>query len=237
MCGRFFRHGVTWEEYSAGLSLVPPDNVAAPEATYNAAPMSIQPVIRRMKDNPFAPRGYSEGALEMVPLLWSLIPSWWRKPLSEKQFTSFNARIETIAHKPVFRGAFRHHRCLVPMSGYYEWTGEKGHKSPYAIGLRNRRWFCVAGLWDSAIIDGSEVESFAIVTTKANIATASLHARMPVIIAPQDYTKWLDPNVRDMQAFAEPIAPEDTDFWPVGREVGNVRNNHPDLILPPNTLF
>lgn len=221
MCGRFFRHSVTWEEYHDALGLIAPAGVAPPEATYNAAPMSLQPVIRNAPEHDH---------IEMAPCHWGLIPSWWTKPLSEKKFASFNAKCETVHEKPVFRGAFRHKRCLVPVSGYYEWTGKKRRKTPFAIGLRNRRWFCLAGLWDSALIDGSEIQTFTILTTEPNDATAGLHHRMPVILAPHDYKRWLDPRSGDVNDLFEPYAAIDTEVWPVGPDVGNVRNNHPGLI-------
>jgi len=135
MCGRFFRHEVSWAAYQVALDLIVPEGVDPPEATYNAAPMSLQPVIRPAE---------TAGHTEMAAMVWSLVPSWWRKPLKEKSFSSFNAKAETAAEKPVFRGAFRHRRCLVPVSGFYEWTGQKGARIPFAIGLRNRRWFCLA---------------------------------------------------------------------------------------------
>ncbi|MEM9740761.1 MAG: SOS response-associated peptidase family protein, partial [Pseudomonadota bacterium] len=105
MCGRFFRHGVSWIDYRAMLDLIPPDGIDPPEPTFNAAPMSLQPVIRQ------AERGVG---YQLVPMVWSLIPSWWKKPLSEKKFTSFNAKCETLAEKPAFRGAYKYRRCLVP---------------------------------------------------------------------------------------------------------------------------
>mgnify|MGYP003645571519 CR=1 FL=1 len=220
MCGRFFRHGVTWAEYRGALALVPPDGVEPPEPTYNAAPTTHQPIFRLDE----------MGQIVCEPAMWGLVPSWWKKPLKEKTFSSFNAQSETIAEKPVFRGAFRHHRCLVPVSGYYEWTGAKGRKTPFAIGLRNRRWFCLAGLWDAAIIDGSDLHSFTILTTTPNNATAGLHHRMPVILKPEDYDRWLHPESGPVGDLFEPFPAEDVHAWPIGPDVGNVRNNHPGLI-------
>ena len=220
MCGRFFRYDVSWADYRAALDLIPPEDVDPPEPTFNAAPMSLQPVIRP------AERG---DHYELVPMVWSLIPSWWKKPLSEKKFTSFNAKCETLAEKPVFRGAYKYRRCLVPMSGFYEWTGAKGAKTPFAISLRNRRWFCLAGLWDRSMIDGSEIDSFTIVTTTPNDLMAGLHTRMPVILHPENYTRWLDPKSGPVDDLFEPFATEDMHAWVVGPDVGNVRNNNPGL--------
>lgn len=221
MCGRFFRHDVSWEDYRAALETLIPENVEAPEARYNIAPMSLAPVIRQ------APEG---GGLEMAPCQWGLVPSWWKKPLSEKKFATFNARCEGVATAATFRGAFRHKRCLVPASGFYEWTGEKGSKQPFAIGLRNRRWFCFAGLWDAALIDGSEIQTFTILTTTPNDVMAGLHTRMPVIIAPDQYERWLDPSSGPVDDLFEPFPAADMHAWPVGAAVGNVRNQGADLI-------
>jgi putative SOS response-associated peptidase YedK len=185
--------------------------------------MSHQPVLRLAERE-------AAGRCELVPMLWSLIPSWWHKPLSEKKFSSFNAKAETAAEKPVFRGAFRYRRCLVPVSGFYEWTGPKGSKMPFAIALRNRRWFCLAGLWDRAMIDGSEIDSFTILTTTPNDVVAGLHTRMPVIIGQQDYARWLDPQSGPVDDLFEPFPAADMHAWPVNPAVGNVRNNRPDLI-------
>lgn len=221
MCGRFFRHGVTWAEYRDALALILPDGVDAPEAVYNAAPMSWQPIVRRREHAP---------GREMALALWGLIPSWWSKPLSEKKFTTFNARCETVATAATFRGAFRHKRCLVPISGFYEWTGAKGRRQPFAIALRNRRWFCCAGLWDRAMIDGSEVDSFTILTTVPNDLMAGLHNRMPVILRPEDHDAWLDTSDTKVERLWEPFPSEDMQAWPVGPDVGNVRNQGPHLI-------
>ena len=221
MCGRFFRHDVSWADYRAALDLIAPEGVEPPEPTFNAAPMSLQPVLRRAD---------REDHCELVPMVWSLIPSWWKKPISEKKFTSFNAKCETLAEKPVFRGAYKYRRCLVPVSGFYEWTGPKGAKTPFAISLRNRRWFCLAGLWDRAMIDGSEIESFTVVTTTPNDLMAGIHTRMPVILRPEDYARWLDPQSGPVGDLFEPFATEDMHAWVVGPDVGNVRNNHPGLV-------
>lgn len=222
MCGRFFRHGVSWEEYASALSLIVPEGVEAPEPTYNAAPMSWQVIVR--------PREHAQPGREMVPALWGLVPSWWTKPLSEKKFTTFNARAEGLAESNTFRGAFRHKRCLVPVSGFYEWTGATGKKTPFAIALRNRRWFCFAGLWDRALINGSEVESFTVVTTTPNDLMAGLHTRMPVILDPADYDLWLDPSRKGVERLFEPFSSDTMHAWPVGKAVGNVKNQGPELI-------
>ncbi len=226
MCGRFYRVDLSWEDFSSAFDLWRPEGVDPPEGAYNIAPWQYAPIIRHAPEGEDAPRG----ALQMVLAFWGLVPSWWKKPLSEKKFSTFNARVETAASAPTFRGAFRHHHCLVPASGFYEWTGEKGHKQPHAISLRNRKWFCFAGLWDRAMIDGSEVDSFTILTVPANEMMRELHSRMPVILSPGDYGAWLDLENRRADDLLKPLDSEDMQSWPVSKAVGNVRAQGVDLI-------
>lgn len=108
--------------------------------------------------------------------------------------------------------------------------GPAGTEDPYAIGLRNRRWFCFAGLWDRAMIDGSELDSFTILTTKPNDLMAGLHTRMPVIVDPKDYDRWLTAPAKTVQDLFEPFPTDAMHAWPVGPAVGNVRNQGPELI-------
>ncbi|MEM9584774.1 MAG: SOS response-associated peptidase [Pseudomonadota bacterium] len=225
MCGRFFRHDVSWEEYYTGLRLIIPEDVEPPEAAYNIAPTQIAPIIRHPTEDEDA----DAGELVMEPARWGLVPTWWKKPLKEIKWGTFNARSETTAEKPFFRGAFRHGRCLVPMSGFYEWKKtEDGTKQPYAIGLGNVRWFCCAGLWSRAMIDGSEIDTFTILTTTPNDLMAEIHNRMPVILSPTDYDHWLDPE-KDAEPLFEPFAADAMQAWKVGKAVGNVRNQGAEL--------
>ena len=221
MCGRFFRHGVSWEEYRDSLGIIPPEGVDPPEAKYNIAPMTYSPIVRRDIDTK---------RLEMAPCLWGLVPSWWNKPLSEKKFSTFNARSESVHEAASFRGAFRHKRCLIPVSGFYEWMRDGKSKTPFAIGLRNRRWFCFAGLWDVAHIDGSELHTFTILTTTPNDLMAGIHTRMPVIIHPSNYERWIDGDYRKLDDLFDPYPTDDMHAWVVDQKVGNVRNQGAELI-------
>ena len=222
MCGRFYRHDISWEEYRSALEIVPPEGVAPPEARYNIAPMSIIPIVR--------PREHRQPGLELAPAQWSLVPSWWNKPLSEKKFSTFNARAETVNESNTFKGPFRHYRCLVPMSGFYEWSGPKGSKTPFAISLRNRRWFCCAGLWNRVMIDGSEIDTLTILTTEPNDLMAGIHTRMPVILHQSDYETWMRADYRDVFRLMRSFPAADMQAWPVGSAVGNVRNQGAELI-------
>jgi putative SOS response-associated peptidase YedK len=221
MTSRFFRDVIDWGDFSAAAGVIPPPNVEAPEATWNAAPMSIQPVIRWTRERTH---------IELAPCLWGLVPSWWTKPIHERKFSGISVDAREAHERPVYRGAFKYWRCLVPVSGVYVWSGEGRAKQAFAVSLKSQDWFCIAGLWDTALIDGSVLESFTVLTTDPNDAFAGISTRMPVIVAPQNYQRWLDPRSGDVSDLFEPFAAIDTDVWPVGPDVGNVRNNHPGLI-------
>ena len=117
MCGRFTRR-YTWSEVLQFLRIFGPPRNLQPH--YNIAPTMTVDVIRLGKD----------GKRELVPMRWGLIPAWWAKSLGETPAT-FDARAESVADKPMFRDAFKGQRCIIPASGFYEWTGEKGNKQPH----------------------------------------------------------------------------------------------------------
>lgn len=221
MCGRFFRTEVSYEEYLAHFDLSREGDFPGTEAAYNVAPTQTAPVIRR-------PQGSTQA--QLASARWGLVPFWWNKPVKEMKFSTFNARSETAATSRVFRSAFRHRRCLVPVSGYYEWSGPRGRKTPYAIGCRNRRWFSLGGLWEKSVIDGNEIESFTILTTTPNERMAKIHNRMPVIVHPRNYARWLDADWGDVSELCSPYPAEEMEAWKVGAAVGNVRNQGRELI-------
>ncbi len=131
-----------------------------------------------------------------------MIPPHFNKPLAELP-TSFNARAEELAKKPMWRGAFRSSRCLVPATGWREFTGPAGAKQPYHFHF-GHSLFAFAGLfsqWQSP--DGELVNSFAIVTTEPNAVAAPIHDRMPLVMPKHRYADWLDPGVDPASVLAE----------------------------------
>lgn len=190
-----------------------------PRPAYNIAPTQSAPIFR-----------YEGDELIAASAMWGLVPHWWKKPLSEKKFSTFNARSEKAASAASFRTAFKKRHCLVPASGFYEWKGPKGQKQPFAIGLQNYRWFCFAGLWDRTTIDDEVIESFTILTTTPNEMMTDLHNRMPVILAPADYRAWLTPDNDNAADLLQSFPSETMHAWPIGKAVGNVRNQGRELI-------
>ncbi len=132
---------------------------------------------------------------------WGLVPSWAK----DLKFGSrcINARIERLADLQAYRAAFRNRRCLVPVSAFFEWSGPSGHRMKWRICPQGQPLFGLAGLWERWFDprSGEPVDTYTIVTTEANERLASLHDRMPLIIAPDRYASWLDPNCTQMDLF------------------------------------
>jgi putative SOS response-associated peptidase YedK len=211
MCGRFTNR-LTWREIVALYRLTVP---VAPErnlpARYNICPTQVIDAVIEC-----------EGKRELVPMHWGLVPSWWKKTLKELPST-FNARAETVASKPMFRAAFRRNRCIVPASGFYEWKPTPTGKQPYYISARDGSPLSFAGLWDEwkNIETDEPVKSCTIIVTAANEFTRIIHDRMPVILDPVQFGPWLT-GVAATELLKP--APEDLlQMWPVSRRVNSSR--------------
>jgi putative SOS response-associated peptidase YedK len=134
-----------------------------------------------------------KGAREQALVRWGMIPAWVKNP--GEFATLINARSETADEKPSFRGPLRHRRCLVPADGFYEWTGPTRGKTKHLIRPKTAggHLMALAGLWENWLgADGSEIETMAILTVAANTTVATIHDRMPVILAPAAFDCWLD---------------------------------------------
>jgi putative SOS response-associated peptidase YedK len=228
MTARFFRREISWDDYRAAIDLAPPPAVAAPEAQYNIAPSQPCPIVKTSAPGFYEGDYAPHGSAMLLPAFWGLIPVWAgpRATFGEKPISSFTARAETIADSAMFSGAFRHGRCLVPASGFYAWSSG----TPFAFALRDASWFCFAGLWSRAMIDGSEFDTFAIVTTEANAVVAGLSASMPAILGRSQYRAWLSHETRDHLAMLKPFPGDAMRGWPANPAVGNVRNQGRGLL-------
>ena len=144
----------------------------------------------------------AEPQRQFVLLHWGLVPSWAKDPAIGNRM--INARAETVADKPSFRRALRRRRCLIVADGFYEWQKVGKRRQPMFIHMRDDRPLAFAGLWEAwEGADHSALESCTILTTAANDLVRPIHDRMPVIVAPEDYGRWLDPAVQK----PEPILP------------------------------
>ena len=222
MCGRFvgFRNIEELKDYF-------PIDIAECEATanYNVVPsQEILAIIQRDNKN------------RLQKLHWGLVP-FWAKDVSIGN-RMINARVETVATKPSFRSAFLHRRCLILADGFYEWTGPKGQKQPVFLSLPDKKPFAFAGLWEKWNDKGKAVEdhySCTIITTNASKAIRHIHHRMPVIINPPAYGRWLDPDFQDGGELLTILRDETiTELvnHPVSRQVNSVRYNEPSNIQP-----
>ncbi|WP_442753848.1 SOS response-associated peptidase [Methylocystis sp. JAN1] len=178
MCGRFTQ-AYTWAEVYAFLSVIGPARNL--RARYNIAPTTQIDVLR-----------IGDAGRELVPVRWGLVPLWWKKPLKELPAT-FNARAETVAEKPMFRSAFKSRRCIIPASGFYEWTGKPGAKTPHYFSAHDGRPLAFAGLWERWRDPETQepVDSATIIVGPANAWMSAYHDRMPVILDWSDAGAWL----------------------------------------------
>lgn len=168
--------------------------------------------------------------------IWGLIPSWAKDPSIGNKL--INARGETIAEKPSFRGGFKYKRCLILADGFYEWKTQPGAKTktPYFIHMKDRQPFAFAGLWDEwQSSEGSSVRTCTIITTEPNELMSSLHNRMPVILDPKDYDLWLDatPQTPDkLTHLIKSFPTEGMSAHPVSTLVNKPGNDRPECVVP-----
>ncbi len=189
---------------------------------YNAAPTQYLPVYRIDL----------EGDRELVSLKWGLIPSWAKAPSIGAQM--INARSESVHRKLAFQSAFKYRRCLVPANGFYEWQALPNGKRPHYITVQNVGVIAFAGLWERWInkVSGEVIDSFTILTCKANDLVRKMHERMPVILKEPDYEAWLAGSAADAQILMKPFPAEDMLTYFVSKKVNRASYDGPDLIEP-----
>jgi putative SOS response-associated peptidase YedK len=196
-------------------------------ARYNAAPTQDIAVVRHDPESK---------ARTLDTLRWGLIPFWAKE--AKVGYTMINAKAETVAEKPAYRDAFKSRRCLIPADGFYEWKKlDAKTKQPYAFVMNDRSLFGFAGLWDrwTDKASGEVIRSFTIITTTPNDVCAPIHDRMPVIIEPQNYAKWLGEEPVDpvqLLMLLRSFPAEKMESFAVDPRVGNVRNDDSALLIP-----
>ncbi len=219
MCGRY-------------ASFLPPETIARLfgarnplpnlRATWNMAPTMQAPVVRLHPDT-------RERHLDA--LAWGFVPAF-AKSLKDAR-KPINARAETVTASGMFRAAFAKRRCIVPASAFYEWRADPGGKTPFAIARADGEPLAFAGLWEGwRSPEGDILRSFAILTTSANGQMSALHERMPVILEQADWPVWLNESEGDPVSLLRPSPDGVLRLWPVGKHIGNVRNDGPELLAP-----
>jgi putative SOS response-associated peptidase YedK len=187
---------------------------------YNVAPAQAVLAVREGGDT-----------REATFLKWGLVPRWAKEPAIGNKL--INARAETVTEKPSFREAFARRRCLVPMSGFYEWSRRGDRKRPFYFHMRDGEPFAVAGLWDVFEGDGGPLETCTLLTTGANELLAGYHDRMPVILRPEDYDLWLDLGVKRadlLMPLLRPYAAEEMSAYEVSPVVNNPSHDSPRCV-------
>ncbi len=233
MCGRYLLKA-TPQEIEQYFNLLGTDDFPA---RFNIAP--TQPILIVIAGET-REAGSNLPDRQAMLVRWGFVPGWVKDPSSFPLL--INARAETATGKASFRAAMRHRRVLVPASGFLEWKrpdkekGESGPSQPYLIRPRQGGIVAFAGLmetWSSA--DGSEVDTAAILTTAANRSMSRVHDRMPVVIGPEDFSRWLDCKTLEPRDVSDLMRAADEDFFemiPVSNKVNKVSNTGPDLIEP-----
>jgi putative SOS response-associated peptidase YedK len=224
MCGRYYRRSdkqLIAEAFGLGL---PTTFEILP--SFNIAPQTFQPVVHFNADT---------GQRELAQMRWGLVPFWAKD--SKIGFSTINAKAETLATSPAFREAFKRRRCLVPLDGFYEWqTLSPKLKQPFAISLKSGMLFALAGLWETwkDKANGQMLETYTLITTDPNELMEPFHDRMPVIVRPRDYDRWMTPAdpSRLPVDLLRPYPPEEMLAWKVASAVGNVKNDQPGLAEP-----
>lgn len=182
-----------------------------------------------------------EGNRELALVQWGLIPSWSRpESLGNRPI---NARAETVADRPTFRDAFRRRRCIIPADGFYEWTAKDAVKRPIYIDGADGAPLALAAIWERWHTPGHDAaETFAILTTEANALMRPIHDRMPVILPPELWDRWLEARPqevgdqeaawREAQSMCVPCPDGLLRLRPVSRLVNSPRNDTPECIAP-----
>ena len=223
MCGRFVQN-FNLDNLHQNFNI----RTSAPDVTpnYNVAP--TQEILAIIKHD-------NENTLEK--LHWGLVP-FWAKDISIGT-RMINARSETVAKKASFRHPFKKRRCLIPANGFYEWKGEKGSKQPFYVFIPSREPFSFAGLWETRADKDSDekpvYKSCTIITTEASESIHEIHHRMPVILDPGFYEKWLNTEIQDpkeLEAILQDGTIREIKYYPVSTFVNSVKNNTPECIKP-----
>jgi putative SOS response-associated peptidase YedK len=220
MCGRY-TDLLTWAQivdlYEITSGEIAPNDF---RTSYNVAPTQWAPIVRR-----------GEKGREAALLRWGLIPAWAKN--KSVGYKMINARAEGIASKSSFRSALKSKRCLVVASGFYEWKKLATIKQPYWIGFTDRRSFAFAGLWErwTDRASGEHIETYTIITTEPNGLCAPIHNRMPVILDPADYERWLSAETPP-EDLLRPFPVAEMAAYPVSTWVSKPANSDPRCIEP-----
>jgi putative SOS response-associated peptidase YedK len=223
MCGRFTQ-SYSWAELHGLMSLIgTPQNL---RPRYNIAPTTVIDIVRSTE----------EGTRGLAKARWGLVPRWWNKPLKELRLSTFNARAETVHESKMYAKPFQSRRCIIPASGYFEWTGDRQDRQPhYFTAADGSPILGFAGLWDTyrGPETGEEQASATMIVCEANTWMSQYHDRMPAILGPENFDAWLSCELP--REALRPAAEDALQAWAVAKKL---IDDDPATIEPlPETLL
>ena len=226
MCGRKYKTYTNEELYYRYLNIKPVD-LPEIKPNYNMVPTQETLVLREI-----------DGERQFESMRWGLVPFWAKDVKSADRYSMINAKAEEITEKRSYKGPFEKRRCIIPMSGFFEWKKEGNkNKKPFCIHLKNEPIMSLAGIWETwTSKDKKEkVKSYAIITTEANTLMQTIHTRMPVILDRNNETEWLNPDNTDItqiKQLLKPCPPEWLEAFQISTLVNSPRNNLPEVLQP-----
>ena len=226
MCGRFAWHSLSRELERFFNSHPPPFEILP---SHNVAPTQEIPIIIQHEDGRHFKKRH-----------WGLVP-FWAKDISIGS-RMINARVQTLAPKPAFRAALKQQRCLIPANGFFEWSGKAGNKQPYYFQLPSGEPLAIAGLYEiwedkEAPPEAGPYKSCTIIITDASELVKDVHNRMPLILKPEAYDEWLDPENKEPAKIEELLKTayvKELKCYPVSKRVNRVENNSKECMEPLN---
>jgi len=221
MCGRAYETYTADELYFQYLNKRPLE-LKPFKPNYNMCPTQDSPVLR-----------ITDGERQFDEMRWQLVPRW--ETAFATKLSTINAKSETVFESRLYRGLIGRQRCIVPLSGFFEWKKDGAKKRPFRIHLQDQSIMSIAGIWD--VWRGGTAEerrSFSILTTAANDFMRAIHDRMPVILGAPDLDEWLDPEIHEQDALQKLMKPCPS-AWLTASEISTLvnspKNNSPEVLV------
>ena len=231
MCGRYTLRRLDLVRAAFDALILPGFEEFTDRPRFNIAPSQPAPIVRIN----------SQGKRVMNLAQWGLIPSW---VTGKPKLRPCNARADKLSSSGMYRQAFARRRCLIPADGFYEPRGPKSAKNRpwYYFQMRDGLPFAIGGLWErwKPDPDSQPLDTFTIITTEPSAVMRPIHDRQPLVIAPKDYSRWLDPQTpaADVKDLLAPHLPQPIEFWPVSDAAkspvnkDHSLNDDPSMIKP-----
>jgi putative SOS response-associated peptidase YedK len=228
MCGRAYE---TYTDEELAIRYLNKKRVRLPGGkmtpNYNMCPTQTSPIVL-----------IRDGKLVFDRFRWGLVPFWAKDIKAADKYSLINAKSEEITEKRSYKSAFEKRRCIVPLSGFYEWLRhERGPKRPFAIYLKKQKIMSVAGIWEhwQSKETKEKVDSFSILTTAANGFMDWIHTRMPVILPPDKEQEWLDPENHNVEALKKLLKPCPSSWlmaYEIAPTINSPKNNRKEVLDP-----